>query len=244
MHELHVSVVLETVDRSSQISHQTSQQRQSITMSFTADSDSDSCTGSTQSDVDTVAMKELGPYDVICGRHKEAFNNIGNRRFRVTVSLNKDRYAGAPSRKEKTGVIKCIVGVVKSNGGRFLQRVDGAWVELDEKKSLAKVGHAIRDMVESTSTSTVRSQASSAILKKKASCQRCPSPEVAIDNVPCLPQAAPTVATKTDCTMVRRDSVDSLMLAWLADDSDWLLDSLVESIQADDWIACSQVQAL
>jgi hypothetical protein len=226
-------------------------------MSFAVDSDSDSCTGSTQSDVDTVAMKELGPYDVICGRHKEAFNNIGNRRFRVTVSLNKDRYTGAPSRKEKTGVIKCIVGVVKSNGGRFLQRVDGAWVELDEKKSLAKVGHAIRDMVESASTNAVRSQASSAILKKKASCQRCPSPKATIDNVLCSPQPAPTPATKT---IVRRDSVDSLVLAWLADDSDWLLDSLVESIQTDDfmdcpnslvesiqtddWMDCPQVQAM
>jgi hypothetical protein len=30
----------------------------------------------------------LGSYDILCGRGKIAFNNIGNRRFRVTISLN------------------------------------------------------------------------------------------------------------------------------------------------------------
>jgi hypothetical protein len=87
----------------------------------------------------------LGFYDVICGRHKAAFDNIGNRRFRVLVALAHEKYANAPSRAHKSMVIKEIVDSVHG-GGRFLQRLGCNWVELDEKQTHDKVGHALRDM--------------------------------------------------------------------------------------------------
>lgn len=88
----------------------------------------------------------LGFYDVICGRHKAAFDNIGNRRFRVLVALAHEKYANAPTRAHKSIVIKDIVDSVHNGGGRFLQRLGCNWVELDEKQTHDKVGHALRDM--------------------------------------------------------------------------------------------------
>lgn len=88
----------------------------------------------------------LGFYDVICGRHKAAFDNIGNRRFRVLVALAHEKYANAPTRAHKSIVIKDIVDSVHNGGGRFLQRLGCDWVELDDKQTHDKVGHALRDM--------------------------------------------------------------------------------------------------
>ena len=89
---------------------------------------------------------QLGVYDVICGRHKTAFDNIGNRRFRVLVALAQDKYASAPTRAHKTSVIRSIIDSVHNGGGRFLQRLGCSWVELDSKQTHGKVGHALRDM--------------------------------------------------------------------------------------------------
>jgi hypothetical protein len=132
--------------------HQQSQERRQSTTSIVsassvAASDLDDSVPSTH---DVGDMDELGLYDVICGRHKEAFNNIGNRRFRVTISLAQDRYTGATTRKEKSVVIKSLADMVRANGGRFLQRQDDAWVELSEKQAHEKVGHALRDMAVSS----------------------------------------------------------------------------------------------
>jgi len=90
----------------------------------------------------------VGPYDVMCGRHRLAFNNVGNRRFRVTVSLNVEQYIKAATRKDKSRIILSVVDIVKSTGGRFIKwnSREKKWVELNEKEAREKVGHAIRDM--------------------------------------------------------------------------------------------------
>jgi len=88
----------------------------------------------------------FGPYDVLCGRDREAFNNIGNRRFRVTVSILLDRYVSAKSRQDKSLVILAVIDIVRGNGGRFVRQRDGVLVELDDKQTREKVGHCLRDM--------------------------------------------------------------------------------------------------
>ena len=109
-------------------------------------------------------VNALGFYDVICGRHKAAFDNIGNRRFRVLVALAHDKYANAPSRANKSIVIKDIVDSIHNGGGRFLQRLGCNWVELDDKQTHDKVGHALRDMaVASKSKSSSQKQRKSSI---------------------------------------------------------------------------------
>jgi hypothetical protein len=91
-------------------------------------------------------ISEIGMYDVLCGRHKAAFNNIGNRRFRITVSLALDRYLSAGTRREKSNVIKSITSLVHRNGGRFLQLEHGKWIELNAERAHKKVAHAMRDV--------------------------------------------------------------------------------------------------
>ena len=105
----------------------------------------------------------LGPYDIICGRNKLAFNNIGNRRFRVTIQLLMDRYMAATTRNETSKVIVHVADLVRENGGRFLRlSSDGkSWIELDKKQAHEKVGHALRDAAstkrEADSTTTSNS---------------------------------------------------------------------------------------
>lgn len=93
------------------------------------------------------ATLNIGPYDVLCGRQKEVFRNVGNRRFRVTVSLAVNQYMAARSRVCKSKVICSVTEQVKATGGRFLKWQENEWVELNEKRSREKVGHALRDMV-------------------------------------------------------------------------------------------------
>jgi len=90
----------------------------------------------------------LGAFDVICGRCKLAFNNIGNRRFRVIIGLNLDRYMEAPSRQAKSQV---IIGVVKlfqnEIGARFVkEQSNGSFTLVSDKMVRQKVGHALRDL--------------------------------------------------------------------------------------------------
>jgi hypothetical protein len=86
-------------------------------------------------------------YDVLCGRNKDAFNNIGNRRFRVLVSISLHEYNHiAIRRKEKSQVVRNIIAATKASGGRFLQETNGILHELSDKDAQIKVGHAIRDM--------------------------------------------------------------------------------------------------
>jgi hypothetical protein len=107
--------------------------------------------------------RHLGPYDVICGREKCAFNNIGNRRFRVTVALYLDRYMNATTRKEKSNIVKLVARTVQDNGGRFLQSrryssnnddAEDCWVVLSTRQRNEKTGHALRDMASARQRST------------------------------------------------------------------------------------------
>ena len=92
-------------------------------------------------------IKTLGHYDILCGRSSTAFNNIGNRRFRMTISFNLKRYMDAPTRSDKSVVIWSIVKLLKEDvGARFVKASKGGYVELTEKKMREKVGHALRDM--------------------------------------------------------------------------------------------------
>jgi hypothetical protein len=89
----------------------------------------------------------LGPYDIICGRCSTAFNNVGNRRFRATISLYLQRYKEAKSREDRGDAIMSVVRLLLDDiGARFLKKRGNTWVELGEKQAREKVGHALRDM--------------------------------------------------------------------------------------------------
>lgn len=92
---------------------------------------------------------DIKPYDILCGRDKATFNNVGNRRFRVLISLNIPRYERATTKAEKASVIKYICDIFRNEVGvRFLKkhRTGEGYYELSVSEARKKVGHALRDM--------------------------------------------------------------------------------------------------
>ena len=97
----------------------------------------------TQQSANTCELKDT---DVICGRSKSAFEHIGNRRFRVTISIFLRRYLENTNRLDRSMLIYEIIDTVHESGSRFLKESsNGEWVELSQKERRNKVGHALRD---------------------------------------------------------------------------------------------------
>merc|ERR1739838_572923 len=96
-------------------------------------------------------IEDIGHYDIICGRNNGAHNWVGNRRFRITIMMNLKRYTDAPTREEKTQVIKSVIEMLldtEEAGARFIKKVgEGMYVRLKDKQIREKVGHAFRDMM-------------------------------------------------------------------------------------------------
>merc|ERR1712025_199766 len=107
-------------------------------------------------------VSEPGPYDIVCGRNSGAYNYIGNRRFRVTIEMNLQRYIDSPTREDKTNVIKSIVWMLheqvgarflkketskKSSGSGSRRRGTPRYTVMTDKQAREKVGHALRDLV-------------------------------------------------------------------------------------------------
>jgi hypothetical protein len=78
---------------------------------------------------------EPGNYSVICGRGKEFYNSIGNRRFRVMVSTFLDRYARAESKSKKSQIVLDIVAIIRSAGGGFIKYENGCWWEVGDNNA-------------------------------------------------------------------------------------------------------------
>ena len=91
-------------------------------------------------------------YDVICGRGKGCSSWIGNRRFRVTIAMNKERYIQAPTKVDKSLVVDQIVKTIKaaSPDGGFIRKdaETGRWCKISTQQARDKVGHAMRDAVQ------------------------------------------------------------------------------------------------
>ncbi|CAB9529942.1 expressed unknown protein [Seminavis robusta] len=112
-------------------------------------------------DNERVKIKIL-PNDVLCGRGKESFNHVGNRKFRDIVANVIPGYITATARSVKSDIVMSIVRRVHENGGRFLKQDDNeVWYVMKPSQCREKVGHAIRD---ATVTDRSRKQKS---LKRK-----------------------------------------------------------------------------
>ncbi|CAB9528976.1 expressed unknown protein [Seminavis robusta] len=100
---------------------------------------------------DVFGDMSVGPTDVLCGRSKQSFNHVGNRRFRDLVASAVDIYNNASTRLDKAAVVNSVVEEVHQSGGRFLRHGDekGTWRVLGYSQCREKVGHAIRDCTSS-----------------------------------------------------------------------------------------------
>mmetsp|Transcript_15711 Transcript_15711/g.25445 ORF Transcript_15711/g.25445 Transcript_15711/m.25445 type:complete len:447 (-) Transcript_15711:192-1532(-) len=112
-----------------------------------------------------VMPEDVGPYDVLGGRHKEVFNFVGNRRFRLLVSNHLSEYDVAETKTEKANVIMTLCHKLKNEEGmRFLKRQQGNvdegeyYIELSDAQVRKKVGHCLRDMSVARQQVTVRRQ--------------------------------------------------------------------------------------
>ena len=94
-------------------------------------------------------ISNLGPFDVLCGRDKQSYNNVGNRRFRIMISMNLQKYMKCETRTERSKMILGLIYELSQYCGqlRFLKRVKGSntLVQLDYKQSREKIAHALRD---------------------------------------------------------------------------------------------------
>jgi hypothetical protein len=69
-----------------------------------------------------IRLHDIRPYDVLCGRDKAVFNSIGNRRFRVSISINVPRYELARTKAQKATVILFVCNILRNEvGARFLK---------------------------------------------------------------------------------------------------------------------------
>lgn len=94
------------------------------------------------------AVDALGPYDVVCGRGSVAFNNIGNRRFRMLITMNIDRYNKIDGRNRKGEFIESLMRTFQHEIGiRFFKPKEGKLKPLTERQIRQKVGHALRDVL-------------------------------------------------------------------------------------------------
>jgi len=71
-------------------------------------------------------------YCVLCGKGKECYNYVGNRRFRVIVHMFLDRYSEALNKSQKSQIVSNVVDVVRDSGGAFLKLENGIWWEIGD----------------------------------------------------------------------------------------------------------------
>ena len=75
---------------------------------------------------------------------------MGNRRLRVLVNLNLQRYAEAKTRVDKSNVIDLIVRQIREaagpTGGFVKKDPDGEWFVVGNSLARDKVGHQLRDL--------------------------------------------------------------------------------------------------
>ena len=95
---------------------------------------------------------ELQPFDVLCGRDKKCYNNIGNRRFRILINSNLPRYLRCSNRKERSLMIFALTEelcccTTTCSPIRFFkkQKNNEGLIKLDFKGCREKIGHALRD---------------------------------------------------------------------------------------------------
>ncbi|CAJ1937962.1 unnamed protein product [Cylindrotheca closterium] len=90
------------------------------------------------------------PYDILCGRNRNSFNNIGNRRFRITINMNVEKYNALRSRHERSKFIASLAHTMRYEVGfRFLKKKSGKnseTIDLSDDEVRAKIGHALRDL--------------------------------------------------------------------------------------------------
>jgi hypothetical protein len=97
-------------------------------------------------------------YSVVCGRGKDSFNHVGNRRFRALVTMFIERYSQAGSKVAKSAIVSEIIDVIRRAGGNFCKLQRGAWFEVGDHQAREKVGALLRDLLHTQYRSSAKAK--------------------------------------------------------------------------------------
>ena len=95
-------------------------------------------------------VRDIQPKDVLSGRGGATNAHSGNKEFRRLVHRHRREYVDA-KKKDKPAVAKRIVDLVREEGGRFLQKVEGSpsgellYYDIGDDKAREKTCQALRE---------------------------------------------------------------------------------------------------
>jgi hypothetical protein len=121
---------------------------------------SQSCQNSITKVVRTRLPDDFKPngYTVLCGQGKEYFNNVGNRRFRVIVSMYLERYSLSETKTEKSAIVTDVMSIMRGAGGGFCKLDKRIWYEVGDVAAREKVGSYFRDCLHMQYRSSAKSK--------------------------------------------------------------------------------------
>jgi hypothetical protein len=90
---------------------------------------------------------EPSEYSIVCGRGRDSFNHVGNRRFRLLASMFIEKYSRANNKAAKSAIVSEIIEVIRKAGGIFCTHKRGAWFEVGDHQAREKVSCLLRDLL-------------------------------------------------------------------------------------------------
>ncbi|GKY90636.1 hypothetical protein MPSEU_000037100 [Mayamaea pseudoterrestris] len=130
---------------------------------------SETCTSSKMPKTRLADDFQPNNYTVLCGRGKEFFNYVGNRRFRILVDMHLERYSLAETKTDKTRIVIEIVEQIRHAGGGFCKQDKvGDWYDVGDAVAREKVGALFRDCLFNMYKSS--SKAKTAVRRQRRRC--------------------------------------------------------------------------
>jgi hypothetical protein len=97
-------------------------------------------------------------YSVVCGRGKNNFNRVGNRRFRILASTFAERYSVSDNKAAKSAIVSELIAAIHQAGGHFCKYESGAWFEVGNFYAREKAGALLRDLLHTQYSSSNQSK--------------------------------------------------------------------------------------
>lgn len=181
-----------------------------------------------------------GPYDVICSRGKVAYNHSGNIHFRSFIEGHLEGYRKCLTKVDKSLAVITIVEKIRnlSPDGGFVKfcKTKNSYVEVGDQKAREKVGHYIRDLINSSGKAK-KGKSTWKNCAKKTAVKTCVEPTLALktDNhvescsVTDMLAGAYTFARRASSVVLSTDHIKDLVLG-----DDFLMDAYGFKVGMDD----------
>jgi hypothetical protein len=88
----------------------------------------------------------------------EYFNNVGNRRFRVIISMYLERYSLSQTKMEKSAIVTEVMGIIRGASGGFVKLEGEEWHEIGDVAAREKVSSCFRDHLPTQYRSSAQSK--------------------------------------------------------------------------------------